>query len=661
MKAAEVISRTGIFWLLLAQLLVILPHLPYQPFWMIGLWLGCAGWRLRVFRMQAGFPSTWAKLSLMLACGVGIVVSMGTQFSVEMASTLLLAAFMLKVVEMRTMRDALVVVFLGLFTVGTTYLFDEGLLAALYSLLPITALLTALVALQQQRGEGRSRWAPAQVVAKLLLQATPLMLLLFVLFPRMAPLWGLPQVAPGAVSGLADQVAPGDIARLAQSRSVAFRATFSGSQPSQEALYWRAITFERYDGRRWLRGPTAAHSLTPHWQKQGTGLDYSIIMEPTNRPWLFSLDVPVAQEGWPRVGRLMADYHLERRRPVNKTLMYQLQSWPQALREPDGLPAPVQTRSLDLPASGNPQTRTWVAQLQQEAGNDQGRLVSLLLAHFRTQGYRYTLEPPPLGTDSIDDFLFSTRAGFCSHYASAMTFALRVAGIPARIVGGYQGGRYQNEGDYLLVRQLDAHAWVEYWQQGQGWVRVDPTFAVVPERIQLGMEAAAARWQEAASAENNPDNTWGRLTPSWLDQLQSLWEQVDYGWQRWVLGYQAQEQQRFLQRWFGRLDWYQLGVLLVLGAVLIVSGVAAGMFWRRRSLDPVQRQFLRYERWLSRRGLKRRPGEAPQAFAERAAIAVPERAAAIRAFAQLYSLHCYAGKPVSLPRLRQALHQVQRG
>ncbi|RRW38537.1 transglutaminase TgpA family protein, partial [Stutzerimonas stutzeri] len=561
--------------------------------------------------------------------------------------------FILKLVEMSTRRDALVLIFLGFFAVVTSYLFEDSLLAGLYSLLPVTALLAAMIGLQQSSLVTRP-WPTVRLAGALLLQAVPLMLVLFLFFPRLPPLWSLPQAGDRGTTGLADHMAPGDIARLGRSAELAFRVSFDGEIPPRDQLYWRAVTFERFDGRRWSQSYASNVPQAPEWQALGEPLSYSVVMQPSGQPWLFALDVAQVASGG---AQLMTDFHLQRRQPVTKPLMYQVTSWLDARREAIGAPESL-ARALQLPEQGNPRSRTWAAELRRSAQEPQA-VVDALLRHFNREPYHYTLEPPPVGSDIVDDFLFQTRSGFCAHYAGAMTFVLRAAGIPARVVAGYQGGEVNPAGNYLSVHQFDAHAWVEYWVAERGWVSVDPTFQVAPERVEQGLEQALAR--ERSFLADEPLSLLRFRDVGWMNTLRLRWDSLNYGWQRWVLNYQDEQQSQMLQRWFGKLDGQALGLGLVAVLGLLTGILALVLFkpWRREK-DVQQRQFDRFERLLARQGIRRHKGEGARSFAERAAIEMPDQAPAIRAFVRLYEAQRYAQLPGPGEELSRALTNVRR-
>ncbi|MDG9924163.1 MULTISPECIES: DUF3488 and transglutaminase-like domain-containing protein [unclassified Pseudomonas] len=652
MNAIQPIPRIALTWLLVAQVLVILPHLLHLPLWIIGLWLACAGWRVQVFRMRARFPTGLERGVLVVATGAAAFFSRGSLIGLDGGVLLLVATFILKLVELRSRRDALVLIFLGFFVVITGYLFDDGLLSALYSLLPVTALLAALIGMQQSSLAERPA-ATVKLAASLMLQAVPLMLLLFLFFPRMGPLWSLPNPQK-ALTGLSDSMSPADVAELSQSSALAFRASFDGAAPDRRDLYWRALTLEHFDGRRWSQSWGAQQRTQPQWVRQGEALDYTIIMQPSGAPWLFTLDVGQTNlEG----AVLMSDFRLERRRPVTQNLLYQVRSWPGAVREPVLSPM-IRRSALQLPDAGDPRSREWARQLMREHSDTQ-ELVGVLLQHFNREPYSYTLKPPAVGRDSVDEFLFRTRSGFCAHYAGAMTFVLRAAGIPARIVTGYQGGEFNGDGSYLSVRQLDAHAWVEYWQEGRGWLSVDPTFQVAPERIELGAQDTFAENEDFL--EESPFSPLRYRNVGWVNELRLAWDNINYKWQRWVLGYRSEQQLGLLQRWFGSLDWQRLALVIVGSGGLLLGLLALWLFkpWQRER-DPQQRLLRRYESLLLRHGIRRDKGEGVRAFAARAAGLMPLQARSIADFAQAFEAQRYAGQPQSTDQLKALLRRLRR-
>lgn len=643
------IPRTSLTWLLLAQALVIVPFLQHLPVSIILLWLGCTLWRVQIFRMRARNPGTWVKSGLLVGTAGGVYLARGSLVGLDAGAALLIAAFVLKMLEMQTRRDALVLIFLGFFCVAVGYLFESELLWGVFTLLPVCTLLAALIGLHQSNlSSGAS--STLKLAAKLMLQAVPLMLLLFLFFPRLEPLWSLPQPGGKALTGLSDSMTPADVAELSKSPALVMRASFSGPLPPRNQLYWRALTLEQFDGRRWSQSARAQTVQLPDWRKYGEPLSYNIVLEPSGRPWLLALDT--AENAQTDV-RQMSDFRLQRRRPVDQALMYDLRSWPDAVRDAQ-LTENIQRQDLQLPAKGNPQARQWAADLLRRYPKPDA-LVNAMLEYFNREPYHYTLKPPTLGADTVDSFLFDSRAGFCAHYAGAMTFVLRAAGIPARVVAGYQGGEWNEGGRYLTVRQYDAHAWVEYWQAGVGWRSVDPTAAVAPQRIEQGLEQALAADEDFL--QDSPMSALRYRNVAWLNALRMDWDSLNYGWQRWVLGYQGQQQLQVLSRWFSGFDAPVFGA----GALLILGAMALWLLkpWQRES-DSQLRLFNAFERLLARHGLHRLPGEGAEAFARRAVAQFPQQADAIEDFVGEFQAQRYAGQSTSAAQLRRSLKRLRR-
>ncbi|WP_062381166.1 transglutaminase TgpA family protein [Pseudomonas abietaniphila] len=646
---AQPIPRVSLNWLLIAQALVIVPFALHIPVSLIVLWLVCTFWRIQIFQMRVRMPGTWVKAGLLVGTAGGIFLARGSLVGLDAGAALLIAAFILKMLEMQTRRDALVLIFLGFFCVAVGYLFEDAMLWGLFTLLPIATLLAALIGLQQSTVSSKPA-STLMLSVKLLLQAMPLMLLLFLFFPRLDPLWSLPQPGNKALTGLSDSMAPGDIAELSKSAALVFRASFEGPTPPRNLQYWRGLTLEQFDGRRWSQSSRAQVPDAPDWHRQGEQLSYSVVMEPTGKPWLMTLDVGEVELAGVRQ---MSDFRWQRRRPIEQSMLYSVNAWPDAVRE-TVLSEGGRMQNLQLPAKGNPEAREFAADLHRRYGKPDA-LVDALLSYFTEQPFRYTLKPPALGPNSIDDFLFGSRAGFCAHYAGAMTYVLRAAGIPARVVAGYQGGELNPDGNYISVRQFDAHAWVEYWQPGIGWRSVDPTAAVAPARIEQGLEQALAADEDFLA--DSPMSALRYRHLAWLNSIRLSWDNLNYGWQRWVLGYQGQQQLQVLGRWF---SGFQAPVFAG-GAVVILGLIALWLFkpWRRET-DSQLRLFNAFERLLARHGLRRQPGEGPQAFAARAAQRFPEHADAIEGFAREFEAQRYAGVSGSVAPLRRRLKYLRR-
>lgn len=655
------IPRNSLAWMLVAQIAVVLPHFPRLPYWTIALCIGCSLWRVMVFRGRWSYPGRWTKALLVLLGVIGLAFGYGTFLGLDPWVGLLIMMFMLKLIEMHHQRDAYIVILLGYFVALTQFLYNQGIPSSLYIYLCVTMITAALIGLNQTR----THLKPIQTFKKatvLLLQAMPLMIALFILFPRIAPLWTVPLQTDVARTGVGDTMTPGNIALLTQSDELAFRATFEGSAPVFSQLYWRGLVLSRLEGETWsqedpgLYGRLARPNQPGPWQDNmtllGDQVKYSVILEPTNRNFLFSLTMPepISKEG---VG-LVRDFRFYSFRKIRSKLRYEVSSWLQYRSDVELSPF-WRYRYTLLPESSNPRARQLSARLR-AGSSDEMDYIRNVLRMYNLQEFVYTLSPPVLGTDSIDSFLLDSKRGFCEHYAGSFTFLMRAAGIPARVVVGYQGGEYNRIGNYVEVRQFDAHAWTEVWQPGQGWLRVDPTSAVAPERIESGLE----------SAIDDEDSFLANLPLSWMKYRQTLWiteirlqlSAIGHYWDSWVVGYTPGMQMSLLTRYLGDFDRQKLGLIMLLTFFSLLGIVAFIVLGKRshKKLMAVDRNYLRYCHYLEKQGLPRQIGEGPEDFAGRVCALKPELAVVVNAVTDAYVEANYAANnPSDVRRLRRAI------
>lgn len=639
-KPSPPLSDVALQWLIAALGFTVLPHLGHLPVWAGILVFGVAAWRGWIIgnpRMK--LPGRWLRISLTLLVVLAVLLSFKTLFGREAGVALLAAMMAMKLLEARTHRDGLVLLLLGYFLVMSNLLYSQSPLMAIYLFGVVIVLLAAQIMVRRQHVALPTRGA-LRLSLRLSLQALPVMLILFVLFPRIpGPLWGLPKDAHSGLTGLDDKMTPGAISQLIASPEVAFRVRFAGPVPPANQLYWRGPVLWRYDGTSWTRSLDLPRQRFPY-TVQGKSIDYTVVLQPHGNRWLFALELPYSL---PPDSGLTTAFEMLRRNPVNELMRYPVRSYPHY--QTGDLEPVWRWRALQLPP-GNPRARAlaleWRATQAEPAG-----VVRTALAYIREQDFFYTLEPPAeLVEHNIDHFLFDTRRGFCEHFASSFVFLMRAAGIPARVVTGYQGGEINTLGGYFIVRQSDAHAWAEVWLQGQGWTRVDPTAAVSPARIEGGIQAAIDPVSLPFMA---------RRGVSWLHELALSWDTLNTLWNEWVLAYGPDLQREFLSGLgFGPIDGWgmTIGMIVALG-LLIALFAAAHLLSRRAAADPAVRLYERFCARLARRGLMRQAHEGPLDFTARAALRYPQWAAQLRRIGQLYASLRYGRALPDAAALRQ--------
>ncbi len=634
---------------LLATLaLAIAPHALRLPLWLIVLVAAVIAWRYLAAQEKLPMPNKWMLLTLAAAATLGILLQYHTLFGRDAGVALFTLMVTLKLLELKSARDVWLVIFLGYFLVLTHFLYSQSLFLAAY-LFFITWLFTInLIAFSQPRAQLPWR-TQFKLSAQLLLQAVPVMLVLFVLFPRISgPLWGLPSDAFAGQTGLSDSMAPGTISHLAQSDAVAFRVEYAGKLPSPILRYFRVLVLDRFDGRTW-----SAHRARPMndtLQPRGEGTRYTVTLEPHNKPWLPVMDF-ADPASLPLGSQLNADFSVTQKESVQQRKRYSATSYSAfggtLTMEADDLP-----RALQLPPTGNPRARELARELRR-ASRDDLDFANKVLAKFHNEPFVYTLQPPRLGSDSVDEFLFDTRRGFCEHYAGSFAYLMRAGGVPARIVTGYQGGEFNQLGNYLIVRQADAHAWTEIWLDHRGWVRVDPTAAVSPSRIEQGIASALPAGEALPLFLREPS--------PWLKQLQFSWDTLNNRWNQWVLGYDQERQvSLFARLGFGIISWQDLGVYLLIGVGSII-GLLALFTLRGRAefTGKVERAYAAFCTRLARVGIVRGVAEGPLDFATRAKTLRPDLAPRIEAITRLYVALRY-GAEAKLEWVRNFMQMVAR-
>ncbi len=587
----------------------VMPHLPHVP-WLfsipIALMLLGRWWqRMRTPRRMP----IWIKLPLIVAFPVLIVLHYGNIFGREPGSVLACAMLTLKLLETETRRDAHMAIAFSAFVLMSALLFDSSLVFTLALLAALILLLAALRELEPRPADSApqtlrtavSEGLRASTVA--LFAAVPLALCVFLFFPRLgSPMWGAPTDAT-AHTGLGDRMAPGSVQELLIDDSPAFRVVFHGPAPPRQDLYWRGPVLSFFDGTTWSRPEYRSSRNSEHdLQSAGAVISYQVTMEPSDQRWLLALDMPLRA---PENALRGADMSLVRQTPVDSVVQYEMTS--AARYQLDAQLDPrARGRALELPREVNPRARELALGWRQKYTDDNAVIRAALdLFHEK---FFYTLNAPELTPrDTVDDFLFETQRGFCEHYASAFTFLMRAAGLPSRVVTGYQGGYYNEVGDYWVVRQSDAHAWSEVWLDGRGWVRVDPTAAVSPQRVDLGARAAAgasAPWYQA----------------DWLQTVRNQFDLANRLWNDAIVQFNALRQQSLLTPFgvdnadFGKL----MGVLVACSCALLALFAWWVLRTPRRFMDRLDTAYASLRAKLARSGVPSTAAEGPFTLAERA-------------------------------------------
>ncbi len=582
-------------------------------------------WRLVAQRRPEIMPGRWLLLVLMVGA-LALVVFTTNVTDGRLGGTALLTVMLgLKLLELRERRDIHVTVFLGFFLVLTQFLYDQSMWLAAYLFVGVMALVSIQVGLNRVNIEPRLQIRNTLVM---IAGALPLALVVFLLFPRLqSPLWGISTAS--ATTGIGGDMSLGDIGAVSRSSEVAFRVRFSDRIPLPDQRYWRGPVLWHTDGRRWSAGEALRSSVQP-LSDNDTGIGYEITLEPTGADWLFGLDLVTEI---PPDSQLDSNFSLVSKQSVNQRLVYRLRSDPdyRLLR----ISAAERRQALQLPPRISPRVRQLVTRWLSETDPTQPlQLVQRALDHYRNQPFVYTLSPGKLEGDPIDRFLFETRRGFCEHYAGSFALLMRLAGVPTRVVVGYQGGEKNPHADHWLVRQSDAHAWTEVWLPHVGWWRVDPTAAVAPERVEQSIDAALSRDSDRVVFQLDNDS----LASALLRNAAWFADAVDFGWHHWVVGFTAERQKTLLES-FGLRDLkgLGLGITLIIGSALAITLVyLIAQIPRAQTQDPLPALWQRLLHKLQRSGVQAPPWHGPDTVCRTAIEAFPDAAEQLLAINRMY-------------------------
>jgi transglutaminase-like putative cysteine protease len=629
-----------------------LPHWLVLPAWIPVLLGACILWRLAAKLKGWPLPNRPLRLSLALLAFSGVLMRYGTINGVTAGSALLVVMVALKFLESHTHRDQIVLMIIAYFLVFASLLYEGGLLTATY-LLGFVWITTVGLLHLGRHGPLLPSWPTAKLAARLLLQAVPIMLILFLLFPRLpGPIWAIPGSTSSGATGLSETMSPGDITNLGLSDEVAFRAQFLTNPPRPDQLYWRGPVLAEFNGRTWSRSPGMRRRVLDTLVYSGEPTEYRVMLERNSGNWAFAIDMPQTWVAERRRNITMgSDYQLRvfAGQSSDDPIDYRVTSYPSYVAREALTPNEVAVFTR-LPEQSNPRTRALVAQwLVDHPTPDE--IIARALDVFRAEGFFYTLTPPALGRHTADEFIFDTREGFCEHYASALTIMLRAAGLPARVVTGYQGGELNGIGDYYIVRQMDAHAWTEVWLDARGWMRIDAIAAVAPERIALGS------WRSELRGAATRARALTQLP--WLRQAFLAYDAASTYWNQWVVGYGPQLQ-RSLLRYLGfeRPRWAGLMTLAAFSTAVMLAALTLYLGWtfhRQRNVDAAAQSFAEFSRKLGKaRVAPLKPGEGPAAFGRRAELALPPVSADISRIVRSYLAARYE------PDGRAALIELKR-
>jgi protein-glutamine gamma-glutamyltransferase len=602
-------ERRDMLVLLLAVTFVVVPHFEHLVWWATSVLVLLLIWRAFLTVTQRPIPSRLLMLPLLLAASVAVYLQYRTVVGQQAGVTFLLLLMALKLLEMRARRDIFVVIFLSFFILLTQFLNSQEIHVAAMALLAVTALFFVLISVNLDETDlpaGRK----FKMVGLTLLKAIPLTVVLFVLFPRISgPLWGTPGDVAAGNTGLSNSMSPGSISRLVESTEIVFRVKFDGAAPTNDKLYWRGPVFGILSGRTWvpLQGRLGEAPAVAIQGDARSVVSYTITLEPNNRDWLFALEAPVTPPVMSEFRtRFTPEMQIVANELVRQRLRYAMSSYTSYRFNANASEA-ERRNWLQLPPTYNPRTLQLADEIRSRSGSDADR-VRATLEHLRRGGYEYTLSPPRLGRNSIDEFLFDTRQGYCEHYSSAFVFLMRALDVPARVVTGYQGGELNPVDGFLTIRQSDAHAWSEVWLQGRGWVRVDPTAIVAPLRIDQGAREIARRSGIALP---------GASSSTWLRSIRFNWEAVQNSWNQWVLSY-SQERQRDLVGLLGLTpNWESLALVLAVVVTIVLALMAVLSLRTRTERDPLGEAFRVLRDRLERAGVRTAEHLGPRALYSR--------------------------------------------
>jgi protein-glutamine gamma-glutamyltransferase len=636
MTTSIAVNKKAHIFLLSAIGVIALPHVFHLPNAVIGYFLLLLGWCFAGIFQPARLPGP-VLLILLTVCGLAILYfQFHTFLGRDAGTSLFLIALGLKLMELKSARDIYLVNNLAFIVAASQFLFDQSILMAAYILLVSCVLLAVMIFLNSNAPETLTAIKKAAVIVA---QAIPMTIAVFIFFPRVeAPRWLLFNDNHEAMTGLSDSMEPGSITDLGMSDELAFRVRFDGAIPPPAQRYWRGPVLTHTNGKRWTQSKNLDYQqqmAKPSYS--GQAYQYKLLMEPQNKNWVYALDLPAT---YPQPLQRNANYQLISPHELDKRSEYQLTSYP---LYNTGTITKIEYRDArQLPGAPSGKIKQLVEQLHGFKSSPE-EFINHLLNHFRQEDFHYTLTPPLMEENPIETFLFETRRGFCSHYAAAFVYLLRTADIPARVVTGYQGGELNSAGNYLEIRQADAHAWAEVWLENKGWIRFDPTAAIAPERIERSIDTSLLAQGQPIQFSSPSEGALAAI--NLLKNVRQLWHSVDYNWQRWVINYNSANQSNFLSS-FGIGDFRGMVYWMMAIVAIITALLSLYLFYQSpEPVDPGLKAYKKFLKKLAKAGYPKNPGEGPREFAERIKLNLPHHSDGIEAITSAFLAQHYGKYP----------------
>jgi len=632
------INQKVLVFLLVSIGLITLPHINHIPIAIFVVFNVLLVWRFICIWKVNLLPNKLLLFILMVAAVSLLYQQHHTFLGRDAGTSLFVIALGLKLLEINQTRDIYLVNYLAFIVATSQFLYQQSILMAVYILFVTCVLLATLVLINSQRPATLAALKTAVIIV---FQALPLSIVLFVLFPRIeAPRWMLFNQQNSAKTGLSDSLEPGAISQLGLSDELVFRAKFKDEPPSQNKLYWRGPVYSYTDGKRWTEGKVSKRNeLVSKVDYKGYQYQYTLMMEPQDKEWVFALDMP---SSFPKALKQNAQYQIITSEKNNQRAEYKLISYSQY--NTGELSNKERNDNVQLPAEPSEKLKQFVKKLN---GFDQSAEVFIqnILMHFKHENFHYTLRPPLMGDKPIETFLFESRYGFCSHYATAFVYLMRIAGIPARVVGGYQGGEINQVGGFLEIRQANAHAWAEVWLKNKGWTRFDPTAAIAPERIEQDVNIDLQISTGIINFSPLFSNSGKAL--SWMKQARQMWSNIDYSWQRWVINYSTENQTKFLSS-LG-INNIKSIVYWLVGCIAGISLVLAWFILKSKNLKLAEevKLYQLFCKKMVKAGLEKEVGETAQNYCQRIQLQRPDLSEQVAKITMIYTRLRYEKQPLA--------------